>query len=274
MAEIVATLGVPHTPAFPALVARDGPDCETARLYAAQRRYIEQTRPDLLVMFTTDHLNTFFFDNLPVFAAGVADRFTGPNDEVPNLPLREVRSNAAFASHLHRHAVESDFDMSRVENFSADHSVLVPLHFLTPGMAIPVVPVFVSGHVPPLPSAARCYELGRAVRRAIESWDEDLRVAVIGSGSFSLDVYGPRIEIGQSFGVPDPLWASRVDDLLRSGRTETLIGEATPAQMSKAGNVGGELLNWVAMLGASGARKPDWLTLQPAFGHGYGVWLN
>jgi len=274
MAKIVATFGVPHTPAFPALVARDGPDCETARLYARQRQHLEDLKPDLLVMFDTDHLNTFFFDNLPIFAIGVADHFQGPNDEVPHLPMRELASNAAFARHLHRHAVEADFDLSQVENFAADHSVLVPLHFLTPGMTTPVIPIFISGHVPPLPSARRCFDLGRAVRRAIETWDEPMRVAVIGSGSFSLDVYGPRIELGLSYGVPDAGWARRVDDLLREGNTQALISEATPAQLRRAGNVGGELLNWIAMLGAIEPRKPDWLVLQSQYGHGYGVWLN
>ena len=68
------------------------------------------------------------------------------------------------------------------QNFSVDHSVTVPLHFLTPEMNIPVVPFFISGHVPPLPSAQRCYALGQAVGRAIEAWPGNQRVVVMGSG--------------------------------------------------------------------------------------------
>src|SRR5215471_12586952 len=109
---------------------------------------------------------------------------------------------------------------------------------MTPKMQTPVIPIFVSGHVPPLPSSRRCYELGLAVARAIETWPEPLRVVVVGSGSFSLEVFGPRIAPGKSDGVPDPDWAKRVCALLAEGATETLIAEASEAQILRAGNVG------------------------------------
>ena len=65
MATIVAGFGVPHTPVFPFFVKRDGPNCETAKLFAAQKDELAAARPDVIVMFDTDHLNTFFLDNLP-----------------------------------------------------------------------------------------------------------------------------------------------------------------------------------------------------------------
>ena len=71
MAQIVAGFGVPHTPIFPHFVKRDGPDCEIAKLFGAQKAQLAATRPDLIVMFDTDHLNTFFLDNLPIFAVGM-----------------------------------------------------------------------------------------------------------------------------------------------------------------------------------------------------------
>ena len=71
MAQIVAGFGVPHTPVFPMFVKRDGPDCEIAKLFGAQKEQLAATRPDVIVMFDTDHLNTFFLDALPVFALGV-----------------------------------------------------------------------------------------------------------------------------------------------------------------------------------------------------------
>jgi gallate dioxygenase len=80
VAEIAGTLGVPHTPFFPALVEREGPQCETARFFAAVTKELEAMRPDLIVMYDTDHLNTFFLDNLPIFAVGVTEAFKGPND--------------------------------------------------------------------------------------------------------------------------------------------------------------------------------------------------
>ena len=273
MARIVATIGLPHTPAFPALVAREGPDSETGRLYNTVRQNLERFRPDILVIFDTDHLNTFFLDHLPVFAIGVADSFAGPNDDVPALPMRQMRSHAALAAHLRAEGIFADFDLSLVQEFQVDHSIAVPLRFIDPHSDIPVVPVFIGGHVPPLPAAHRCFALGRAIRRAVETWPANERVVVIGSGSFSLEVYGPRIDLGRSFGVPDPDWVARVAHYIREADFGNLIRHATQDQLLKAGNVGGELLNWIAMLGAiDPAKSPDWMELQPQFGHGYAVW--
>jgi len=272
MAEVVAAFGVPHTPFFPALVKREGPQSETGRFYARQRQDLTQLRPDVIVLFSTDHLNTFFFDNLPIFAMGVTERFQGPIDEPAEVPMYEVPSRPDFAAHLRRTCIEAGFDVALSEKFKVDHSFMVPLHFLNPDMAIPVVPVFVSGHVPPLPSAQRCFDLGRTIGEAIASWPEDLRVAVMGSGSFSLDVFGPLMAPGRSDGVPDPQWAERICKLMEDGSTDTLLDEATPRQLAKAGNVGGEVLNWIAMLGAIGPRPAKYLMPQMSQGHAYGLW--
>jgi gallate dioxygenase len=272
VAEIVGALGVPHTPFFPALVEREGPSCETARLFAAVTAELTAMRPDLIVMYDTDHLNTFFFDNLPIFAMGVTDVFKGPSDEPRAVPIYTIKSRPDVAAHLRRAAIENGFDVALTQEFTVDHSVVVPLHFMTPAMRVPVIPIFVSGHVPPLPSARRCYELGVAVKRGIESWPEELRVVVIGSGSFSLEVFGPRIAPGKSDGVPDPDWARRVCALLEQGSTEALLAAATPEQMLRAGNVGGELLDWIAMLGAVGERRPKFVTPQMEQGHAYAAW--
>jgi len=272
MAEIVAGFGVPHTPIFPHFVKRDGPDCEIARLFGAQKDELAATRPDLIVMFDTDHLNTFFLDNLPIFAVGVDDSFKAPNDEPRDVPNYVVPSSAAVAAHIRAAAVTAGFDMAMTQNYSVDHSITVPLHFLTPAMKVPVIPVFISGHVPPLPSAQRCHALGQAVARAIESWPAPLRVVIMGSGSFSLEVGGPRMAPGRSDGVPDPDWAARVIRYLERQKVERLIAESTQHQLLKAGNVGGELLNWIAMLGAIGNRKPTYVAPQMQNGHAYGVW--
>ena len=100
MAQIVAGFGVPHTPIFPHFVKRDGPDCEIAKLFGAQKEQLAATRPDLIVMFDTDHLNTFFLDALPIFAIGIDKNFKAPNYEprdvpnyvVPSLPALNSRS--------------------------------------------------------------------------------------------------------------------------------------------------------------------------------------
>ena len=272
MAQIVAGFGVPHTPVFPFFAKRDGPDCEIAKLFAAQKDELAAVRPDVIVMFDTDHLNTFFLDNLPIFAVGVDNTFTGPNDELREVPIYTIPSAPDLATHIRAACVEAGFDAGLTQHFSVDHSIAVPLHFLTPDMSVPVIPFFISSHVPPLPSAQRCHALGQAVGRAIEAWPAPVRVVVMGSGSFSLEVGGPRMAPGRSDGVPDPDWAMRIIKLLEQQQIDKLISEATPYQMLKAGNVGGELLNWIAMLGAIGNRKPTYIAPQMQNGHAYGVW--
>jgi aromatic ring-opening dioxygenase catalytic subunit (LigB family) len=209
-----------------------------------------------------------------VFAIGVTETFSGPNDDVPMMPHYDVPSRPDFAAHLRSEMVLSGFDIALVQEFEADHSVFVPLHFLTPQMHVPVVPIFVNGHVPPLPPARRCFELGRCARRAIEAWREPLRVVTMGSGSFSLDVHGTRTRPGAASGVPDPQWAERIQRHIERNTIPDLLQESTPQQMRRAGNVAGELLNWIAMLGTAEDQRLRWIKPQPAQGHAYAVWTG
>src|ERR1700722_7553348 len=272
MAEIVAGIGVPHTPGSPALVAREGPQCETARFYAEVAKHLDAVRPDVLIIFTDDHFNTFFLDNFPTFAIGIAETTSGPNDQTP-MPHYKVEVPGALAAHIRASAIACGFDISLVQDFDVDHAVMVPLHFITPHMKIPVLPIFVNTLAPPLPTSQRCYALGQAIRAAIEEWPEPLRVAVIGSGSFSLEIGGPKIPPGERVaGTPDPQWSEHIQALLREMRIDNLIAEATTARMLQAGNIGGELLDWIAMLGVVGARKPVTILQQNDHGQAFVVW--
>ena len=96
-----------------------------------------------------------------------------------------------------------------------------------------------------------------------------MRVAVIGSGSFSLEIGGPKIPHGERAGTPDPEWAKHVQEHLEHGRVDDLVEEATTARHAQAGNIGGELLNWIAMLGVIGDRKPRFIKPQVDHGHAY-----
>lgn len=272
MASIVGAYGLPHTPIFPFKVAEEGASSPTGALFARVRAAFDAARPEAIVIFDTDHLNTFFLDNLPVFALGVDESFTGPVDEVRGVPVKTIPSHAGLATHLRRAAVHGGYDVALVQDFAVDHSVYVPLHFMTPELSLPVVPVFINGHVPPLPPARRCFDLGMAVRRAIESYPQPLRVAVIGTGSFSLEIYGPRVSPGRPDGVPDPGWVDEVSDHIANARIDALVAAATEQRMLHAGNVGGELLNWIAMLAFVDGRKPDFIDKQMENGHAYAAW--
>lgn len=271
MAEIVAGIGVPHAPTSPAVVAKQGPDSKLGRNYAAVARHIADIAPDVLVVFSNDHFNTFFLNNFPTFAIGAAQATSGPNDQTP-MPSYDLSVHSTLAHHVRARGIEHGFDLTIAEEFGLDHSFMVPMHFLNAGMKIPIVPIWVNGFLPPLPSAPRCHALGQAVRAAIESWPEKLRVVAIGSGSFSLEIGGPKIDPGKRNGVPDPQWAERVYDHLAQVRIGQLVAECTPAQFAKSGNASGEVLNWIAMLGVIGDRKP--ILIEPQFDHGdsFAVW--
>jgi protocatechuate 4,5-dioxygenase beta chain len=272
MAEIVAAFGVPHTPMYPRLVEREGPECTVARMYRAVREHLEAVQPDVVLVFDSDHINTFFFDNWPTFAVGAAATFAAPNDESSGLPRRNVSGNEALGRQVYASTVKDGFDLSLSGRFEVDHSVLVPLHFLTPEMRTPVVPVFINGLAPPLPAAKRCFALGAAVRAAVERWPSDARVAILASGSFSLDIGGVLAPAGSMVGVPDPEWVKRVARHLANATIDELLEEANTEQLQRAGNIGGEILNWIALLGTLDRRKAAFVEPDAGSGHAYAAW--
>lgn len=273
VAKIVAAYGLPHTPFFPSRVVQEGAQSPTGQMFAQARDSLVAARPDVILIFDTDHYNTFFFDNFPILAIGIDERFSGPIDEPRGgMPVYNVASMPTLAEYLHNHTVRAGYDVASLREFGCDHSVMVPLHFVNPGMRVPVIPFFISGHVPPLPSARRCFALGREIRRALEAYPENLRIAIIGTGSFSLEVFGPRIDPGKTDGVPNPEWVHEVCRYIEAGDTDSLIAAATEDRMHAAGNVGGELLNWIAMLAFTDSRKPDFLIKQMENGHAYAGW--
>jgi hypothetical protein len=99
-----------------------------------------------------------------------------------------------------------------------------------------------------------------------------LRIGVMASGQFSLEIGGPKVRPGGRQGVPDPDSGVHVTDLLRDGRNDAVVAEATFPRLQTAGNIGGELLNWIALLGAVGDRKASWVVSQRAEGDGFAVW--
>jgi protocatechuate 4,5-dioxygenase beta chain len=273
MAELIAGFGVSHGPHFPQLVTRAGPQCEPARLFADVAQRLDAVRPDAIVVFANDHFNTFFLDNLPTFAIGVADATSGPNDGT-QMPSYDVPVHHALARHLRAHAIAEGFDIASTEEFTLDHAFMVPLHFLAPAMKIPIVPIFVNAFMPPLPRAPRCHALGRAIAAAIASFREPLKVAVMCSGAFSLEVGGPRVLPKRRDNIPAPEWSARVHAHLAQASIDALVAEATPMQIWEAGNAAGEILNWIAMLGALGERKPDYLALLSNGAHCFAAWSN
>jgi hypothetical protein len=272
VAELVAVYAVPHTPSFVADAQLNGEKSEAVRYFADIRSHLAASKPDVVVTVNNDHFNTFFFDNWPTFAIGTAEATAGPNDQTPGMPWYDIRVEATAAKHILSSLIGAGFDFSSTVDFEIDHGALVPLHFLAPEMNLPIVPIFINCVVPPLPSAARCLALGRALGSAVRSWDSDARVAVVASGSLSLEIGGPRVEVDKTFGIPDPAWAAWILKEIKTGRYENLISRATESRMLEAGNVAGELLNWIVALGLAGSQTPSILIAQPQLGNAFAAW--
>jgi protocatechuate 4,5-dioxygenase beta chain len=269
MAQIVGAFGVPHNPHFPTWVEQGHPLAgEIARMYGELARRLAELRPDTLVYFTSDHYN-LFWESLPIFSIAVADGAHGASD-YPELQ-RDLAIDSELARAMQAHLVHAGFDVGMLQELEFDHTVVAPLHFLAPGDAPRLVPVYINGFIRPLPSARRCLALGQAIREAVEA-ARGGRVAAVASGSFSVEIGGPRIAEDSHTGVPDPAWVERVLELLRAADMDTLVAEASDDQLWAAGNAGGELLDWIAMLAMFDPQPPDFLEVQPQFGHAYAAW--
>jgi protocatechuate 4,5-dioxygenase beta chain len=139
-------------------------------------------------------------------------------------------------------------------------------------MQIPIVPIFIGGIVPPLPMARRCFALGQMLAGALQAWPAPTRVALLASGSISLDIGGPLAPHNQIAGPADPAWVDEVVDDLRRAALDDLLNAATADRLARAGNVAGELLNWIALLGALGPRPPILLEPRRAHGDAFAAW--
>jgi protocatechuate 4,5-dioxygenase beta chain len=271
MAKIVSGVAVPHDPAYPARAKKEGPDSEIAKLFREVREHMLASRPDVLVVFTNDHFNTFFFDRFPTFAIGVAASSSGPCDST-DMPSFDVVIDERMAEHIRADVINDGFDLTMTQKFEMDHGFMVPLSFLNPDMKIPIVPIWVNAFVKPLPKAARARALGRSVGAAIKRSPSNARVAVVAAGSISLEIGGPKVNPGMRRGIPGVEWVAHVDKRFRAAEVEELVNEATEEKMLAAGNVGGELLNFIAMLGAIGDHRPDFVEMQAEEGHIAAVW--
>ena len=264
MAKLVAIAGVPHRPNLPQEVAQSPGVTEAGARMADVRRHLEEAAPDAIIEIATDHFTNFGYDNMPSFCIGLMDEAPGPEPST-NMPHYTVRGHPKMAQALLSYALKSNFDLSSTGELLLDHSIMVPLHFLTPSMDIPVVPLYTNGIAPPFPTASRCLALGRALRKFIGEWDGDRRVALVVSGSFALEVGGPKV------GWTDQAWVDTVRGHLERGQYQALARKATYERMAAAGNASGELLNWITATGAASDVRPVYLETDQG-GNGYGAW--
>jgi 2,3-dihydroxyphenylpropionate 1,2-dioxygenase len=142
------------------------------------RGALEASKPDALVVIGAEHFANFFMDNMPAICIGMGDRYEGPieDPEWLGIPHAQVPGDAALSERIIR-SVMSDIDLAYAQEWKFDHGIMVPLHFLTPRYDIPIIPVNINCQGPPLIPLHRCYEFGRALRRACDAQAE--RIAVL-----------------------------------------------------------------------------------------------
>lgn len=289
---IVGGMQLPHVPVMPGVsMYRAGAEFPPpiAAIFEHMPEYVGQDadlmielrdrflafEPDAIVLFDSDHVNTFFLNHVPSIAVGVDDQTSGPNDhpffhpDHPHIPV-----DRALGDRLHRGLIEREFDVSRVQRFTLDHSATVPLHFMTPDMDVPVVPVWINGLGGVPIRAQRARALGAAVRQIVDRECADRRVVAMSSGAISVEIGTPRVFPGEVFGVPDPAWVTRVAELVEAGEYDRLVTEATPDQLRYAGNAAPELLDLIALIGAVGTpgAAPERFQLRQQAGHLFAVW--
>jgi protocatechuate 4,5-dioxygenase, beta chain len=250
MARILGGIFTSHIPAIGNAIARGlQEDPYWKPFFAAYppvRAWLDKVRPDLVVVVYNDHGLNFFLDKMPTFAIGAADVYTN-DDEGWGLPtLPPFPGDARFSWHVIDALVEAQFDVTTCQEMLVDHAFTVPLSLLWPDPAtrpFRTLPVCVNTVQHPLPTPRRCYDLGRALRGAIESYPDDLGVVILGSGGLSHQLDGERAGfINKAFDLmcldeiasdPQRLAALSIRELVRL-----------------AGTQGVELVNWLVARGA------------------------
>jgi protocatechuate 4,5-dioxygenase beta chain len=254
MARIVAGIGTSHVPSIGGAYDRGKTGTPAWKplfdAYVPVREWLKALRPDVCIMVYNDHGADFFFDKYPTFAVGCAESYAIADEGFGIRPLPAIRGDLAFSQHLCRSLVYDEFDITVCQEMAVEHGFLVPMHlcFDPQHDAWPVaaVPVQVNVLQHPLPTARRCYHLGQAIRRAVDSYERDIKVAIIGTGGMSHQLTGPN------FGAMDP--TNDQDFLDRIERDPaSLAGMTHQEMMEKFGVEGIELIMWLVMRGALSA---------------------
>lgn len=254
MAAITAGIACSHVPAIGAAMDLG----KTAEPYWAplfkgfefSRRWMAQNTPDVVFLIYNDHATAFSLDIIPTFAIGCADEFKPADEGWGPRPVPMVEGHPQLASHITQCVIQSDFDLTVVNRMDVDHGLTVPLSLMfgqPQAWPCKVIPFAVNVVQYPPPSGNRCYQLGRAIRRAVESFDANLKVQIWGTGGMSHQLQGPRA------GLINKEFDTRFLDKLVSD-PESLAKIPHVQYIREAGSEGIELVMWLIMRGALDAQ--------------------
>jgi protocatechuate 4,5-dioxygenase, beta chain len=251
MGSIIAGVGTSHVPSIGGAYDR-GKQADPAwkPLFDAyvpvREQWLKRLQPDIAIVVYNDHGGDFFFDKYPTFALGVADQFEIADEGFGKRPLPPIRGDLDFSIHLCESLVYDEFDITMCHQMRVEHGFLVPMHLCfeyDSAWKVAAVPLAVNVLLHPVPTALRCYKLGQAIRRAVESYKRAVRVVILGTGGLSHQLHGPR------FGYMNE--AADQDFLDRIERDpESLTRMTHQALMEQFGAEGIEVIMWLVMRGA------------------------
>jgi gallate dioxygenase len=250
MARIIAGIGASHSPTIG--FAKDNksptdPDwADVFKMFDPLQDWLKANNPDVIFHIYNDHITSFFFDHYSPFVMGIDDEYrtadegAGPRDYPP------VKGHPALASHIGHSLFADEFDISFFQKRPIDHGLFSPLSVMTDrGKAWNnhIIPFQVGVLQFPIPTARRCYRLGQALRRAIESYPEDISVVIAATGGLSHQVHGERA------GYNDTAWDAQFLDMLENN--PEALTEITHAEYARRGGLeGAEVITWLIMRGA------------------------
>jgi len=254
MAIFVGGIAASHTPTIGFAFDRDKRDdpvwAPIFANFAPLRAWLEQQRPDMLLFVYNDHVTSFFFDHYSAFALGVGERWAVADEGGGPRDLPPIAGDPKFAAHLGRSLTADEFDLSFFQDRALDHGCFSPLSMLLPhagGWPVRLVPLQVGVLQFPIPTARRCFRLGQALRRAIETYPEALRVAIVATGGLSHQVHGERA------GFNNPAWDERFLELFEAEPER--LAAMTHAEYAELGGVeGAEIIMWLVLRGAMAPR--------------------
>jgi len=250
MARITAGVSTSHVPAIGAAIdlgkTKDTYWAPVFAGYDFSKKWIVEQKPDVILLVYNDHATSFSLDIVPTFAIGCAEQFQPADEGWGPRPVPVVKGHPELASHIAQSVIQDDFDLTIVNRMDVDHGLTVPLSLMFGQPAAwpcRVIPFAVNVVLYPPPSGRRCFQLGKAIRRAVESFDEDLKVQVWGTGGMSHQLQGPRAGlINREF---DSVFLDRIVN-----DAEALSHLPHIDYVREAGSEGIELVMWLIMRGA------------------------
>jgi protocatechuate 4,5-dioxygenase, beta chain len=251
LAKIIAGVGSSHVPAIGA--ALDNGKTEEPywkRVFSGfdkSKEWMAKIKPDVAIVVYNDHASAFSVDVIPTFALGCAAQFPPSDEGWGPRPVPVVKGHPALAAHIAQSVILDEFDLTIVNKMEVDHGLTVPLNLLfgqpKDEWPCPVIPLAVNVVMYPPPTGHRCYMLGKAIRKAVESYPEDLNVVIFGTGGLSHQISGPRA------GLINSKWDTAfLDNLSKDPKKLTRIPHVE--YMREAGAEGIEMVMWLIMRGA------------------------